>query len=74
MTVRRKTLLATTLLLVTALHVALSAGGGTWRTLSKILILVDIISAWFFFAAIKETRKLEDAQPMEGEPGVSREQ
>jgi hypothetical protein len=73
MTLRRKSLLAFILLVVAAFHIGLFAAGGIWRTLGKILVLVDVFSAWLFFTAIKETRKLEHSQQMEGKSSVNRE-
>ena len=59
MSTRRKLLLAIIILIVVAAHVALFAAGGQWRRLGIALILVDVFSAWFVFAAIRETRKLD---------------
>ena len=59
MTAMRKIVLGVVLLIVVALHVALFAAGGKWRTLGKVLVVVDIVSAWFVIGAVRETRKLE---------------
>ncbi len=59
MSYRRKLILTVIVLLIVALHVALFAAGGSWRTLGKVLVAVDIFSGWFVFAAIRESHKLE---------------
>jgi hypothetical protein len=41
-------------------HVALFAAGGSWRTLGKALIVVDVISVWFVVSAVREFRKLDE--------------
>ncbi len=59
MAIRRKLLLGSILLAIVALHLGLFAAGGAWRTLRKVLVVVDIFSGWFVFAAVRESRKLE---------------
>jgi len=56
---RRKIVLVVILLVVIAGHVALFVTGGTWRRLGLGLVVVDVISAWFVFAAVREMRKLD---------------
>jgi hypothetical protein len=68
MTRRRKKVLAVVLLVITALHIALFAAGGAWRTLGKVLIIVDIASAWFVVGAIQEFRKLEEKTASNSKP------
>jgi hypothetical protein len=55
----RKLLLAVALAVVVVLHIILFAAGGRWRTLGKVLVAVDVLSAWFVIVALRETRKLE---------------
>ncbi len=40
-------------------HIGLFAAGGTWRRAGLALVAVDVISAWFVFAAVREIRKLD---------------
>jgi len=58
MSTHRKLVLAVILMLVASDHLALFAAGGTWRRAGLALIAVDVISAWFVFAAVHEVRKL----------------
>ena len=59
MTVRRKALLAILLAVFITVHIALFMAGGRLRTAGKALIVIDVISAWFVVAAVREARKLE---------------
>lgn len=59
MSTKKKVLLVVMLAVLLSVHVGLFAAGGQWRTVGKILLVVDIVSGWFIFAAIRETRKLE---------------
>ena len=56
---RRKAILFFILAILIGIHGGLFAAGGQWRTAGKILIVVDVLSGWFVFAGIRETRKLE---------------
>ncbi len=56
---RRKLVLLVILLVFVAVHVALFAEGGTWKTLGLVLLALDAFSGWFLFAAIRESRKLD---------------
>ncbi len=58
----RRILLLIVILVVAGVHVGLFAAGGQWRTLGKILVVVDLFSAWFVFGAVRETRKLEQSE------------
>ena len=59
MSTGRKTVIAVVLLVIVTVHVALFSAGGSWRTLGKLLVVVDLVSAWFMVAAVRESRKLE---------------
>ena len=59
MSAKRKAVLAAILAIILGVHIALFAAGGQWRSVGKVLVVVDIVSGWFVFAAIRETRKLE---------------
>lgn len=62
MSPRRKILLSIILLIVLAGHIVLFAAGGSLRRTGLALLAVDIISAWFVFATIREMRKLDKAE------------
>ena len=55
----RKVMLVIVLAIIIAIHVALFAAGGHWRSMGKVLVGVDIFSGWFIVGAIREVRKLE---------------
>jgi hypothetical protein len=57
---RRKAALAIVLAVVLAAHIALFAADGSWRTLGKVLIVVDVVSIWFVMGAIREFKKLDE--------------
>ena len=59
MSIGRKVLLGIILTIILAAHVALFAAGGSWRTMGKVLIVVDVISVWFVVGAVHEVRKLD---------------
>jgi len=56
---RKKALLSIVLVVLVGVHVALFAAGGTWRTMGLALIGIDVFSAWFVFAAVREMKKLD---------------
>jgi hypothetical protein len=59
---RRKIVLAAVLTIVVGAHIALFAAGGTWRRAGFALLAVDVVSAWFVFAAVREVRNLDKAE------------
>jgi len=59
MTSRRKAILFFILAVLIGIHGGLFLAGGQWRTVGKVLIVVDVVSGWFVFVAIRENRKLE---------------
>lgn len=56
----RKILLIVVLVIVIAVHVALFAAGGQWRTVGLILIAVDIVGSLVVVGALREFRKLDE--------------
>jgi hypothetical protein len=56
---RKKALLSIVLVVLVGVHVALFAAGGTWRTMGLALIGIDVFSAWFVFAAVREMKKID---------------
>jgi hypothetical protein len=56
---KRKIALLIILTIVIAAHVALFVAGGSYRTLAEVLLVVDVISAFFIVGAVKEFRKLD---------------
>lgn len=62
MTKNRTALLIAVLVAAIAAHIALFAAGGSWRTLGFIFVAVDVFSALFVVAAIRQFRKLDERQ------------
>jgi len=62
---KRKVLLAVVLVVAIAVHGALFASGGNWRSMGLILVAVDIVSALFVVGAIQEFRKLDQKKDPE---------
>ena len=58
----RKILLIIVLVIVIAVHVALFAVGGQWRTVGLILIAVDIVGSLFVVGALREFKKLDEKE------------
>jgi hypothetical protein len=55
----RKVTLLIILTVLVAAHVALFVAGGSYRTLAEVLLVVDVVSAFFILGAVKEFRKLD---------------
>jgi uncharacterized membrane protein len=58
----RKIVLGAIAAILLAAHVALFAAGGSWRTMGKALLIVDVISIWFVIGAMREFRKLDEGK------------
>ena len=56
---KKKIALLVILTVVVAAHVALFVAGGSYRTLAEVLLVVDVVSAFFIVGAVKEFRKLD---------------
>jgi hypothetical protein len=60
LTTKRKIVLALILLIVVAGHVALFVAGGSYKTLAEVLLVVDVVSAFFIVGAVREFKKLDE--------------
>ena len=60
MTKKRKIGLFIVLAIVIAGHVALFMAGGTYKTLAEVLLVVDVVSAFFIVGAVREFKKLDE--------------
>ncbi len=62
---KRKLLLIVVLAAVIAVHLALFAAGGSWRTVGMVLVAVDVFSGLFILGGMRELRKLDQRRDPE---------
>ena len=64
MTKKRKMALLIVLAIVVAGHVALFMAGGSYKTLAEVLLVVDVVSAFFIVGAVREFKKLDEKKEL----------
>jgi len=64
MTKKRKMALLIVLAIVVAAHVALFMAGGSYKTLAEVLLVVDVVSAFFIVGAVREFKKLDEKKEL----------
>jgi len=64
MTWQRKVVFSIVLLVIVAGHVALFMAGGSYKTLAEVLLVVDVVSAFFIVGAVREFKKLDEKKEL----------